>query len=181
MSFPSPPSLRYDVAGIVDDVGVVARPTAIVSAPPRPSSLLLPELPSSVLAEPVPPPSMLAEPVSVRIFDVGIELESNGRQDAVRILSVEFSRRVADIIDDVGVVALAARQGIGAPPAIERILARVPEEGVAGSCAGAVNVGGADERQVIDGCTELVSDRLSTVSLPSLPFSVTRSPASSTM
>ena len=54
------------VAGIIDEVGIVAAPPVMVSAPAPPSSTLLPALPVMTLFRLLPMPLMLPLPVSVR-------------------------------------------------------------------------------------------------------------------
>src|SRR5262249_54914634 len=56
---------------------------------------------------------------------------------------------VAGIVDDVGVVALAARHGVGTAGAVEAVVAVIAGDDVLAGVAGAGD-GGAGQRQVLD-------------------------------
>ena len=61
-----------EIAGIVDDIGVVAEASPdMVSAPRPPSSVLLPELPTMTLTRAFPVPLMFARFGEVQVLDIG--------------------------------------------------------------------------------------------------------------
>ena len=66
------------------------------------------------------------------------------------IVSVTLTKGARGIIDEVGIVAHAALQGIRAQAAIQNVVGAVAGEHVAGVIARAVDDGGAGEGEVLD-------------------------------
>ena len=113
-------------------VGVPA-PPSMKSLPPSPSSPLLPELPMSTLAAAVPSPLMLPVPVRVRFSTLSVSLSRSKEIDAITSVDVGGGRLdhvVAGVVDDVGVVAVAARHVVVADAAVEQVVAAVAGEDV---------------------------------------------------
>ena len=71
-----------------------------------------------------------------------------------------FRDRIADIIDDVAVIAEAAGHGVSAGAAVERVVAAVAGDDVGIAVAGAVDVGAAGQGQILDvGRQRVVGER----------------------
>ena len=121
----------------------------MVSAPAPPSSLLLPLLPVMMLASPLPVPLMLAVPVSVRFSTLAAKrVVGERRQHRVGAFVGVLRHHVADIVDDVGVVAEAADHRVGADAAVEPVVAAVAGERVGAAAADDVLDAGDDAKPV---------------------------------
>ena len=107
------------VAGIVDEVGVVAGAAVMVSAPAPPSSRLLPVLPMIVLARALPVPLRSAPPVQLRFSTFAAEREVDVREHRVGALAGDLDHLVAGIVDEIGVVAGTAAHRVGAAAAVD--------------------------------------------------------------
>ena len=85
-----------------------------------------------------------------QVLDIGAERVADRRLHGVGALADEFRRQVAGIVDDVGIVADAAHHGVGAGATIEGVVAAVAGEDVGVTVAGAVEVGGPGQGEVVD-------------------------------
>ena len=94
-----------------------------------------------------------------QVLDIGAERIGDRGQHRVGALAGVLDHHVADIVDHVGVVAEPARHGVGAGAAVEDVVAGVAGEAVGQGIAGAVEVGGAGERQVLEVGAERIGDR----------------------
>ena len=140
-----------DVADIVDDIGVVAEAAlAAVSAPRPPLRTLLASLPVSVLARPLPAPLIAAGAGQGQVLDLGGERVGDRAVDRVGAAAGRLDHLVEAVVDDIDVVAATADHGVGADEAVERVGAAVAGEDVVDAVAGAVDVAGAEQGQVLE-------------------------------
>ena len=121
---------RDHVAGVVDDVGVVAGAAVIVSAPAPPSRVLLPLLPVSDVVERVAGAVDVAAAGQRQVLDIGAERVADRRLHRVGAFAERLGHHVAGVVDDVGVVAGAAAHRVGAGAAVERVVAAVAGDDV---------------------------------------------------
>ncbi len=94
-----------------------------------------------------------------QVFDVVGEGVGNARLHDVDAFADAFGYDVAGVIDDIGIVARAADQGIGPGATVQRVVAFQAGQGVGGAVAGenvvqfvagAIDGSGADKREIFD-------------------------------
>ena len=163
-------ALDDEVAGIVDDVGVVAEATNHhVGAGATVERIVAAETNEHVggctAGDDVGVVVADADESRARqgqVLDIGAERVVDRRLHRVGALADGFRHHVADIIDDIGVVARSTRQGVVAGPAVERIVAVTAEEGVVAAQAGqgvVAAVAGDDVGILVPGPGCVVVDR----------------------
>ena len=144
--------LDDDIAGIVDPIGVVARaadhPVGIAAA--------IEDIVAGVAGQDVG--QAIAGAVDVggarqrQVLDgLPAEAEAHRALNRVGALACGLDDDVAGIVDPVGVVARTADHPVVFGTAVEDIVAGIAGQGVCQRIAGAVDVGGARQRQHLDG------------------------------
>src|SRR5438046_1724283 len=112
-----------------------------MSLPPPPLSRLAPIFPIMVLASALPVPLMAAEPgpgcrksqVLEETVHIPGQFEAEGvdaRNDSVHTRAAGLVNDIADIVDEIGVVAGPAQHRIGAAGAVERVVAACARQAV---------------------------------------------------
>ena len=94
-----------------------------------------------------------------QVVDIGAERVADRRLHHVGAFAESLGDRIADIIDDVGVIAEAAGHGVSAGAAVEGVVAAVAGDDVGIAVAGAVDVGAAGQGQVVDIGAERIAER----------------------
>ena len=174
--------LGHDVAGVVDDVGVVpgtaGHRVGAGAAVERVVAGVARQALASVVAGAV---DVAPCPVSTRFSTFAAKRVADARADGVGALARGFGHGIGGVVDDVGVVARAADQRVGAGAAIERVVPRVAGQRVGERVAGAVDLAGAGQHQVLDVRPRRIGDaRAEPCRVPSPAASVTTSPTLST-
>ena len=100
------------------------------------------------LLSPLPVP-LIAAAGQRQVLDIRAQREIDARLDRVGPLAGRFRDLIAEIVDDVGVVAVAAEQAVGAAGAVQGIGGGVAGDDVAQPIAGAADRR-AGQRQVLD-------------------------------
>ncbi len=95
------------------------------------------------------------------VFQVGTQGEGDRRTDDVDLAGqgAGLDHDIADVVDDVGVVASAADHDVGAGTAVEDVVTRVAGDAVVQGVAGAIEIGGAEQVQPLDVGAQGVVDR----------------------
>ena len=114
------------------------------------------------------------------ILDVGRKREIHAGKDGVVALIGVLDHGVADIVDEIDVVAGAALHQVGAAPAVEQIVAAVAGEHVYGCIAVALQVRAAGQGEVLETSSGYKLIEAKTVSVPPFALSVTTSARVST-
>ena len=112
--------------------------------------VLAPLLPVMVLVPLWPTASMSALPVSCRCSKARPRVQLTLERTVSTPSPKRLHRHVPGVVDDVGVVAQAAGQHVGAQAAVEQVVATVAGEAVVQQVAGAVEVGAAGQRQPLE-------------------------------
>ena len=86
-----------------------------------------------------------------QVLEVGTKRVGGGRRlHSISAGADAFGDHIADVVDDVGVVACAADEGVGTRAAVQRVIGASAGDDVAQSVAGAREGASADERQVLE-------------------------------
>ena len=94
-----------------------------------------------------------------QVFDVGAQRMADAGAHQVAALPGDFAHHVPGVVDEVGVVARAARQGVCPQAAVERVGPVVAGDPVGQFIAAAAEVGAAGQLQVFDVRAQGVADR----------------------
>ena len=116
-------------------------------------------LPIRMLAKMLPVPLIAPAPVRLRFSRPQAERVADRALHRVGALAEELVDGVADIVDDIGVVAEAAAQEVGAEAAVEDIVVDIAGEDVGIVIAGAVDRVDAGEVEIVDIGAEREADR----------------------
>ena len=81
----------------------------------------------------------IGDPGQHQVLDIAAEREAHRCPDRVGALAVVLRNPIADIVDHIGVVAVAARHRVAADAAIKKVVAPVAREDVGKRVAGAVD------------------------------------------
>jgi hypothetical protein len=151
--------LAHRVAGVVDDIGVVAGAARHRVGPGAAIEPVRPAVAGERVVERVAGAVDVGGPGQDQVLDIGAERVGERALDRVGALVHQFDHRVAGVVDDIGVVAGAARHRVGPGAAVEAVRSAVAGQHVVERVAGAVDVGGAGQDQVLDIGAERVADR----------------------
>ena len=139
--------LDHDVAGIIDEVGVVTDATAHGVG----AAATVDEVVAAVAEDRVDEAVAEALQVGAALQHQGLDVRRqpvvDGGEDRVVALAGALDHHIAGIVDEVGVVAGAAAHGIAARAAVEQIVAAVAEDRVDQRVAVALQVGNALQHQ----------------------------------
>ena len=152
-------ALDDDVAGIVDDIGVVAE-TAVHRV--RAAAAIEPvgaAIADEDVAEAVAGAVDIGGPGQGQVLDCGSQRVADRAFDLVGALAGQLGDSVGDIVDDIDVIAKAALHDVGAEPAVETVGGVVAGEGVGARIAEAVDRRRASQDEVLDLGGDLVGDR----------------------
>ena len=130
-----------------------------MSAPPWPSSVLLPELPKIAVGQHVAGAAQVGAALQHQGLHVRRQRVVDGGEHGVVALAGALDHRVAGIVDEVGVVAAPPTHGVGAGAAVDEIVAGVAEDRVGRAVAEALQVGAALEHQRFHIGRQTVVDR----------------------
>jgi hypothetical protein len=137
-------------AGTVDDVGVVvggARQgvgTAFAA-----SERVLAGVAGHGVVEGVAGPVDVGRAGQHQVLEIGHQRAGDRRLDRIGAFAEGFDDDVIRPVDDIGVVAQSAEQGVDSTTAIEHVVAGVASQVVAQRVAGSVDIGGAGQRDVV--------------------------------
>ena len=151
--------LGDDVAGDVDDIGVVAKPARhrvaagsavepVVAA--RAGEDVLAGIAGQDIVLTVADAAEVGRALQVEILDVGGKRPVDRRLDRVRALACAFRDDIASHVDDIGIVAEPAGHRVGVGTAIQHVVAGVAGQHVRKLVAGAVDVGGSGENEILE-------------------------------
>ena len=150
--------LRDHVGDVVDDVGVVAGPADHRVRPRPPLRHVVAGVAGEDVVGRVAGAVDGARPGQGQVLDLGAERVGQCRLDGVGAAAGELGRHVAGVVDDVGVVAVAAGHRVGAGAAVEPVVGGVAGEDVGERVAGAVDRRRAGQDQVLDVRRQRVGD-----------------------
>ena len=160
--------LGHHVADVVDHIGVVAEATDHRVGAGAAVENVVAAVAGEGVVEAVAGAVDVGAAGQGQVLDVGAERVGDRRLHRVGAFAERLRHHVAGVVDDIGVVADAADQEVGAQAAIERVVASaagehvdaaVAGEDVVEGVAGAVDVGAAGQGQVLDVGAERVGDR----------------------
>ena len=120
-----------------------------MSAPKPPSSRLAATLPVRVLARKLPKPLIAADAGEDEVLDLGGDLVGDRGFDRVGAAAGGLDHHVEAVVDNIGIVADAALHGVGAGAAVELVGARIADQHIHDGVAGAVDVAGSGQRQIL--------------------------------
>ena len=147
---PSPGVLEHAVAGIVDEVHVVAR-AAEHDVGTRSA---VEEIVAGVAVEQVVVAVAVALQVGVALEDQGFHVrrqpEVSHREHRIDAFAGILDHLIADIVDEVDVVAGAAEHGVGPALTVEEIVARVACQRVGIAIAVSLQIRAARQGEVFD-------------------------------
>ncbi|CAF0856079.1 unnamed protein product [Rotaria sp. Silwood1] len=142
--------LDDDVAGVVDVVGVVARATCHRVGAQAAVDDVVVAVAGDLVGGRVAGGVDAVGAGQHQVFEVGAQRVGDAGADRVRAFAGVLDDDVTDVVDDVGVVARAAHQAVGARAAVQHVGAAVAGDDVVQLVAGAVDAGGAGQYQVLD-------------------------------
>ena len=126
---------RRHVAGIVDDVGVVAGAAHHGVGAGAAIEGVVAAVAGEDVGVAVAGAVEVGGPGQGEVLDVGAEREAHRRLHQVGAFVGIFGHHVADVVDQIGVVAGTAQHGVGARAAVEDIVAAAADERVGAGCA----------------------------------------------
>ena len=142
------------VAGIVDEIGVVAGAAAHEVGAGAAVDEVVAGIAEDRVREAIAEALQVGAALQDQIFHVGGEREVDGREHRVVALAGALDHGVTGIVDKIGVVARAASHDVGADAAVDEIVAGVAEDGVGQVVAEALQVGIALQDQVFHVCEQ---------------------------
>ena len=151
--------LERRVAGIVDEIGVVAGPPTMRSA----AGTTVEQIVAGVAVDHVRENVAVALQVGAALQHQGLDVRRqpvvDGCKHRVVALGGILDHGVAGIIDEIRVVTDASDHGVGAAAAVDEIVAAVAEERVDEAVAEALQVGAALQHQGLDDRRQRVRGR----------------------
>ena len=140
-SLPCAGGLDHRIAGVVDEIGVVAGPADHGVG----TGAAVEEVVAAVAEDRVCRAVAEALQVGAALQDQGLDVRRqpvvDGGEDRVVALAGILDHLIAGIVDEIGVVAGAAAHGVGAGAAVEEVVAAVAEDRVRQAVAEALQVG----------------------------------------
>jgi hypothetical protein len=150
---------RHHVAGVVDHIGVVAEAADHGVGAGAAIENVVAAVAGDRVGEAVAGAVDVAAAGQRQVLDIGADGVGDRRLHRVGARVEHLRHHVADVVDDIGVVAEAADHGVGAGAAVEDVVAAVAGDRVGEAVTGAADVGGATQGQVLDIGAERVGDR----------------------
>ena len=152
------------VGGIVDNIGIVARPARHPVRAGRAVEQIVATVPGQRIVQRVARHGDMIRPGQRQCLDIGRQRIAYRGVDRVHALAGLLDHHVAGIVDNIAVVASAADHRIGAGAAIQQIVATVAGQNVVERISRAGQVVRPDKPQLFDiGCQRIVDRRLDQV------------------
>ena len=143
-------NFRHDITRVIDDIGVVAGAADQGVGTGAAGQGVVAGVAGQDVGEAVAGSVDGTCARQRQVFDVGGQRVGHARLHEVGTGPGTFGDHIGGVIDDIGVVAGAADQGIGPGAAVEHVAATVASQRIGEGIAGAVDVCRAGQGQVLD-------------------------------
>ena len=118
---------RHHVAGIVNNVGIVARTTTNRIGPHAAIQCIGATVADDCVGKRITRTVNIRCSGQCQVFGVGGQCVGDAGLDQISAFVQRFSHQITNVVDDVGVVALATGHSVGIQAAVERVVASIAD------------------------------------------------------